>query len=96
MPRSLRRALQRDAVTALLAADAAAAAVSPGLAGPAGLTSSELRVVRVVAAGATNRAAAEQLHLSPHTVSSHLRSAYAKLGVHSRTQLAHVLREAGD
>jgi DNA-binding CsgD family transcriptional regulator len=57
-------------------------------AGWAGLTGSELRVVRLVAAGATNRDAAEQLYLSPHTVSSHLRSAFAKLEINSRVELA--------
>ncbi len=54
------------------------------------LTESELRVARLVARGATNRDAAEQLFLSPHTVSSHLRSAFAKLGVRSRVELARV------
>ena len=58
--------------------------------GWAGLTGSELRVVRLVAAGATNRDAAEQLYLSPHTVSSHLRSAFGKLGINSRVELARV------
>jgi DNA-binding CsgD family transcriptional regulator len=61
--------------------------------GLASLTGSELQVVRIIAAGATNRSAAEQLHLSPHTVSSHLRSAFAKLGINSRVQLARVLPE---
>jgi DNA-binding NarL/FixJ family response regulator len=61
--------------------------------GWASLTSSELQVVRIIAAGATNRSAAEQLYLSPHTVSSHLRSAFTKLGINSRVQLARVLAE---
>lgn len=60
--------------------------------GWASLTDSELQVVRIIAAGATNRSAAEQLYLSPHTVSSHLRSAFTKLGINSRMQLAQVLR----
>jgi DNA-binding CsgD family transcriptional regulator len=53
----------------------------------ASLTASELRVVRLVADGATNRAAADRLFLSPHTVSSHLRHAFAKLGINSRIEL---------
>jgi DNA-binding CsgD family transcriptional regulator len=61
--------------------------------GWASLTDSEMQVVRIIAAGATNRSAAEQLYLSPHTVSSHLRSAFTKLGINSRMQLAVVLRE---
>jgi DNA-binding CsgD family transcriptional regulator len=52
------------------------------------LTESELRVVRVVGAGATNREAADELFLSPHTVSSHLRHAFVKLEIRSRVELA--------
>jgi DNA-binding CsgD family transcriptional regulator len=51
------------------------------------LTASELRVVDLVAMGLRNREVAERLHLSPHTVDSHLRHAYTKLGVSSRVQL---------
>jgi DNA-binding CsgD family transcriptional regulator len=57
------------------------------------LTGSELQVVRIIAAGATNREAAEELYVSPHTVSSHLRSAFAKLGINSRVQLARALQD---
>jgi DNA-binding NarL/FixJ family response regulator len=53
-----------------------------------GLTDSELAVIRVVADGATNRQAAERLYLSPHTVSTHLRHAFDKLGIRSRVELA--------
>jgi DNA-binding CsgD family transcriptional regulator len=53
-----------------------------------GLTRSELGVVRLVAHGATNREAAQRLFVSPHTVNTHLRHAFEKLGVHSRAQLA--------
>jgi DNA-binding CsgD family transcriptional regulator len=62
-------------------------------AGWASLTDAELRVVRVVATGATNRHAAEQLYLSPHTVNAHMRRAFAKLGITSRVQLANVVRD---
>lgn len=62
-------------------------------AGWASLTDAELRVVRVIAAGATNRHAAEQLYLSPHTVNAHVRRAFAKLGIRSRVQLANVVRD---
>lgn len=61
--------------------------------GWASLTDAELKVVRLVAAGATNRSAARQLFLSPHTVSSHVRHAFAKLGIRSRVQLANILRD---
>jgi DNA-binding CsgD family transcriptional regulator len=51
------------------------------------MTDSELAVARLVAQGLTNREVAEQLYVSPHTVSSHLRSIFAKLGVNSRVAL---------
>jgi DNA-binding CsgD family transcriptional regulator len=55
------------------------------------LTSAELRVVRVVADGSTNREAAAQLYLSPDTVNTHLRHAFAKLGIRSRVELARLM-----
>ncbi|KIH97655.1 hypothetical protein LP52_17620 [Streptomonospora alba] len=51
------------------------------------LTDAELRVVRQVAEGLTNREVAEKLFLSPHTVDSHLRHSFTKLGVNSRVEL---------
>jgi ATP/maltotriose-dependent transcriptional regulator MalT len=51
------------------------------------LTEAELRVVRLVAQGLTNREVASQLSLSPHTVDSHLRHTFTKLGVNSRVEL---------
>jgi DNA-binding CsgD family transcriptional regulator len=65
----------------------------PRAGGWAGLTAAELAVVEVVAGGATNRDAAEQLFLSPHTVSSHLRHAFEKLGISSRVELAKLFAE---
>ncbi|MFC7108418.1 LuxR C-terminal-related transcriptional regulator [Nonomuraea rubra] len=55
--------------------------------GWAALTGAELRVVRLVAQGMTNREAAAALFLSPHTIDTHLRHAFAKLGVNSRVEL---------
>lgn len=60
------------------------------------LTDMERRVAQLVAGGHTNRSAAEELVLSPSTISTHLRAVFTKLGVHSRVQLAHVvLRDDG-
>ena len=42
-----------------------------------------------VAEGATNREAASALFLSPKTVEAHLSRIYSKLGIRSRTELAH-------
>jgi DNA-binding CsgD family transcriptional regulator len=56
--------------------------------GWSGLTECELEVVRQVARGLTNRQVAERLFLSQHTVSNHLRHAFAKLDITSRVELA--------
>jgi DNA-binding CsgD family transcriptional regulator len=61
--------------------------------GWAAMTDSELVVARLVAQGLTNREVAEQLFVSPHTVSSHLRRVFAKLDINSRVELT---RLAGD
>ncbi len=55
--------------------------------GWAAMTDSELAVARLVAQGLTNREVAEQLFVSPHTVSSHLRRVFAKLDINSRVEL---------
>ena len=55
------------------------------------LTDSELKVVNLIAQGATNRDVATELHLSPHTVKTHVHNAFAKLGITSRTQLTQLM-----
>jgi len=54
------------------------------------LTPQELQVALIVTRGATNKEAAAQLFLSPKTIEKHLGSAYAKLGLRSRSELARV------
>src|SRR6185436_13920977 len=56
------------------------------------LTDSELKVVNLIAQGATNRDVAAQLHLSANTVKTHIRSAFAKLGINSRAKLTQLMR----
>jgi DNA-binding CsgD family transcriptional regulator len=55
------------------------------------LTDSELKVVNLIAQGVTNRDVATQLHLSLHTVKTHVHNAFAKLGINSREQLTQLL-----
>jgi DNA-binding CsgD family transcriptional regulator/pimeloyl-ACP methyl ester carboxylesterase len=55
---------------------------------PAGLSGREVEVLRRVAAGMTNRRIAEELFISMHTVSYHLRSIFAKTRTDNRTEAA--------
>ena len=84
--------LAGDDEAAALEADAARDAftrlgvVAPAVArrGRGELTARELEVLRLVAAGATNKAIAAQLVLSERTVDRHVSNIFAKLGVSSR------------
>jgi DNA-binding CsgD family transcriptional regulator len=51
------------------------------------LTPAERQVAQLVTEGKTNREIAEQLFVSPHTVSAHLRHIFDKIGVKSRVEL---------
>ncbi|NLG09672.1 MAG: response regulator transcription factor [Deinococcales bacterium] len=58
------------------------------------LTERELEVLKLIAAGASNKAIAQQLGISEATVKSHVSNLLSKLGLKSRTQAAlHAIRE---
>jgi DNA-binding NarL/FixJ family response regulator len=50
-----------------------------------GLTAREVQVLRLVAAGRSNRAIAAELAISEHTVARHVQNIFAKLDVSSRS-----------
>lgn len=57
------------------------------------LTTREVEVLSLVAEGLSDAEVAEKLYVSPRTVGGHLRGAYGKLGVKSRTA---AVKKAGD
>ena len=55
------------------------------------LTETESVVVSLAAHGCTNQEIADKLFISPHSVDSHLRQIFAKLGVNSRVHLTRLV-----
>lgn len=55
------------------------------------LTAAEERVARLVSEGHTNQSVASALGISIHTVNTHLRAVFRKMGVQSRVQLANAM-----
>jgi len=60
----------------------------PSLSGADALTPRERRITAMAAEGLSNREIAEALFITTKTVETHLRHAYAKLGVGNRLLLA--------
>jgi DNA-binding NarL/FixJ family response regulator len=69
--------------------------VAPSISPLAALTQRELEVLKLIAAGESNKAIARQLKLSVGTVKGHVSAILAKLEVTSRTQAALVAVEQG-
>jgi DNA-binding CsgD family transcriptional regulator len=61
---------------------------APAPAWPAGLSSREVEVLRLIAAGQSNRAIAETLFISPNTVLHHVSNIFTKTGVANRAEAA--------
>jgi DNA-binding NarL/FixJ family response regulator len=58
-------------------------------------TSRELEILRLMGEGLTNKAIAERLVLSVHTVRSHVQAVLAKLGAHSKLEAVVAARRRG-
>jgi DNA-binding CsgD family transcriptional regulator len=58
------------------------------------LTESEQRVSRVIAEGLTTGQAAQRLFISPHTVDSHVRHTFRKLGISSRVEMTRIVLQS--
>lgn len=50
------------------------------------LSKKELDVMRLVYEGCNNDEIADRLYLSPFTVKNHIKSVYAKLGIHEKSE----------
>jgi DNA-binding NarL/FixJ family response regulator len=66
---------------------------SPHLVEP--LSERELEILRLAAAGLTNREIGDRLYISDETVKKHLANTYGKLQVHRRIEAAVRARELG-
>ena len=79
------------------AADPKTRAASPAarVPSPYGLTSRELTVLRLVAAGRTNAQVGAELYISPKTAGVHVSNIIRKLGVSGRVQAAAVAERVG-
>lgn len=102
----LKSAPFEDILEAIRQADAGGTLMPPGVAehvlayfretppDPYGLTPRERQVLELMATGRSQKEIAAQLHVSPHTVNSHVQHLYAKLQVHSGIEaVAKAVRE---
>jgi HD-GYP domain-containing protein (c-di-GMP phosphodiesterase class II) len=96
-------ALRAEAAAGRLDPDAVASVVAAagveGIRGrpsrPSGLSDREVEVLRLVAAGLTNRQIADRLIVSPRTAEHHVQHIYAKIGASSRAAAALFAMEHG-
>jgi DNA-binding NarL/FixJ family response regulator len=87
-PDELTRAVRSLAAGGAALEEGVAARVLESIAEPGGdeLSARELEVLRLLVAGASNKAIAAQLNLSENTVKSHLSHIFSKLRVQSRAE----------
>jgi LuxR family maltose regulon positive regulatory protein len=89
------RAVALEYVAKLLAAFEGDRASPATAALPEPLSQREREVLKLIAAGLTNREIAETLVISPETVKKHTGAIYSKLGVNNRTEAANRARALG-
>jgi DNA-binding NarL/FixJ family response regulator len=85
--------LDAEAVAAVLAA--AGHAVGRRREWPAGLTTREIDVLRLVARGLSSKQIATQLVITPKTARNHIEHIYAKIGASSRVAASLFATEHG-
>ncbi|MFD0502627.1 response regulator transcription factor [Streptomyces chiangmaiensis] len=59
------------------------------------LTESERKLIPLVVDGLTNRAIADRLYVSVHTVNTHMKHIFTKLGINTRVELTRLAIERG-
>jgi len=69
-------------------AEGAMSGSTTGAARSVQMTKRERQVIDLIAEGMSNKLIARRLHISPHTVKSHVRNILEKLALHSRLQVA--------
>jgi DNA-binding NarL/FixJ family response regulator len=87
--------VQFDSAAAARLATALDRPASPPAAPDHALTAREIEVLRLVAAGSTNREIAARLYLSDGTVKNHISRILGRLGLRDRTQAAIYARDHG-
>ena len=95
MERAIEYALSEEEPSITTSSSTSEQRSAPTPAHPAGLTSREVEVLGLVAAGMTSAQIAKELFLSPRTVDTHLTSIYHKLGVTSRSAATRFALEHG-
>lgn len=95
-PQAIITAIERAAAGELVFPPDITARVLKGMRSPLPkLTEREVEVLRLVAAGSTNREVARELFVSEATIKTHLVHIFTKLGVDSRSRAIHFARETG-
>jgi DNA-binding NarL/FixJ family response regulator len=94
-PRDLPSALRQASEQTVFQTPAMPADASSQIAEEAGLSPSEVKVLRSMALGMANKEIAKELWLSDQTVKFHLRNIYRKLGVSNRTEAARHAHQHG-